>query len=93
MSTIELSAGPVEYTDTGGSGPVLVLVHGRRLADLLPNGRLVEVEDSCTLVPLDQPARLAQLVRELTHGRPARTAPGAGGSPPSPAPPRPCSQA
>jgi hypothetical protein len=28
---------------------------------------LVEVEDSYTLVPLDQPARLAQLVRELTR--------------------------
>jgi hypothetical protein len=28
MTTIELSAGPVEYTDTGGDGPVLVFVHG-----------------------------------------------------------------
>jgi pimeloyl-ACP methyl ester carboxylesterase len=40
--------------------------HGRRLAELLPRGRLVEVEDSYTLVPLDQPARLAQLIREFT---------------------------
>ena len=41
--------------------------HGRRLADLLPQGRLVEVEDSYTLIPLDQPARLAQVIREFTH--------------------------
>ena len=28
---------------------------GRRLAELLPQGRLVEFEDSDTLIPLDQP--------------------------------------
>jgi pimeloyl-ACP methyl ester carboxylesterase len=28
MTKIELSAGPIEYTDTGGDGPALVLVHG-----------------------------------------------------------------
>ncbi len=39
--------------------------HGRRLAELLPHGRLVEVEDSYTLIPLDQPTRLAQLVRDF----------------------------
>ncbi|WP_235454201.1 alpha/beta fold hydrolase [Streptomyces olivochromogenes] len=41
--------------------------HGRRLAELLPHGRLVEIADSYTLVPLDQPAKLAQLIREFTH--------------------------
>lgn len=41
--------------------------HGRRLADVLPQGRLVEVDDSDTLIPLDQPARLAQLIRDFTH--------------------------
>jgi pimeloyl-ACP methyl ester carboxylesterase len=40
--------------------------HGRRLAKLLPQGRLAEVDDSYTLIPLDQPARLAQLIREFT---------------------------
>lgn len=30
--------------------------HGRRLAKLLPHPQLVEVTDSYTLVPLDQPA-------------------------------------
>jgi pimeloyl-ACP methyl ester carboxylesterase len=38
--------------------------HGRRLAELL-QGQLVEVEDSYTLIPLDQPARLAQAIREF----------------------------
>jgi pimeloyl-ACP methyl ester carboxylesterase len=41
--------------------------HGRRLAELLPHGQLVEVEDSYTLIPLDQPARLAQIIRKFTH--------------------------
>jgi pimeloyl-ACP methyl ester carboxylesterase len=40
--------------------------HGRRLADALPRARLVEVRDSDTLIPLDQPTRLAQLIREFT---------------------------
>ncbi|WP_020660538.1 alpha/beta fold hydrolase [Amycolatopsis benzoatilytica] len=37
--------------------------HGRRLADLFPDGRLVEIPDSGTLIPEDQPERLAE---ELT---------------------------
>jgi pimeloyl-ACP methyl ester carboxylesterase len=41
--------------------------HGRRLAELLPHARLAEVPDSYTLIPLDQPARFAQLVREFIH--------------------------
>lgn len=41
--------------------------HGRRLAELLPQGRLVEVEDSYTLLPLDQPGRLAELIREFVQ--------------------------
>ena len=39
--------------------------HGRRLAGLLPQGRLTEVDDSYTLIPLDQPARLAQAIRDF----------------------------
>jgi pimeloyl-ACP methyl ester carboxylesterase len=46
--------------------------HGRRLAGLLPLGRLAEIEDSYTLIPLDQPARLAQVIREFTHASVAR---------------------
>jgi len=39
--------------------------HGRRLADLLPDSRLVEIADSYTLVPLDQPTELAAAVRSF----------------------------
>jgi pimeloyl-ACP methyl ester carboxylesterase len=46
--------------------------HGRRLAGLLPQGRLVEVDDSYTLVPLDQPAKLAEAIREFTRVSPDR---------------------
>lgn len=39
--------------------------HGRELAQLLPGGRLEELEDCYTLIPLDQPAALADLIREF----------------------------
>jgi pimeloyl-ACP methyl ester carboxylesterase len=39
--------------------------HGRRLAELLPQGQLVEIADSYTLIPEDQPALLASHLREL----------------------------
>ncbi len=41
--------------------------HGRRLAELLPNGRLVEIPDSYTLIPLDQPKHLALLIRQFIN--------------------------
>jgi pimeloyl-ACP methyl ester carboxylesterase len=41
--------------------------HGRRLAELLPQGRLVEVADSRTLIPEDQPAALARAVRDFVR--------------------------
>ena len=47
---------------------VMPLEHGRRLAALLPKGKLAEVADSYTLLPLDRPAEFARLVRELTAG-------------------------
>ena len=40
--------------------------HGRRLADLLADARLLEIPDSYTLIPLDQPAQLAEAIREFT---------------------------
>lgn len=39
--------------------------HGRRLAELLPQGRLVEIDDSYTLIPEDRPQELATHIREL----------------------------
>jgi pimeloyl-ACP methyl ester carboxylesterase len=56
----------------GFGGPALVVWasedrvmppgHGRRLAALLPQGQLTEIADSYTLIPLDQPARLAEAI-------------------------------
>jgi pimeloyl-ACP methyl ester carboxylesterase len=37
--------------------------YGRRLAERLPNSRLVEVADSYTLIPEDQPVRCAEIIR------------------------------
>jgi pimeloyl-ACP methyl ester carboxylesterase len=45
--------------------------HGRRLARVLPDARLVEIDDSYTLVPIDQPARLAGEVRRFVGDLPA----------------------
>ncbi len=39
--------------------------HGRRLAELLPHGRLVEIPDSYTLITEDQPAQLVACMREF----------------------------
>jgi len=41
--------------------------HGRRLAGLLPQGQLIEIEDSYTLIPLDQPSRLARVIAEFAQ--------------------------
>jgi pimeloyl-ACP methyl ester carboxylesterase len=40
--------------------------HGRRLAAVLPTARLLEIPDSYPLIPLDQPAQLAEAIREFT---------------------------
>jgi len=39
--------------------------HGRRLAELMPQGRFETIPDSRTFVPEEQPARLAARVREF----------------------------
>ncbi len=49
--------------------------HGPRLAALFRQGRLVEIDDSYTLIPEDQPRRLAaELARFVTTELPARAA-------------------
>jgi pimeloyl-ACP methyl ester carboxylesterase len=42
--------------------------HGRRLAELLPQGRFEIVSDSRTFIPEDQPAKLTTAVREFLAG-------------------------
>jgi pimeloyl-ACP methyl ester carboxylesterase len=47
--------------------------HGERLAALLPHARLVGIEDSYTLIPLDRPSELARVIRQFA-GQPASAA-------------------
>ncbi len=44
--------------------------HGRRLAELLPHGQLIEIADSYTLIPLDQPGELARAIRQFVRDAP-----------------------
>jgi pimeloyl-ACP methyl ester carboxylesterase len=48
-----------------GEDRLMPLESGRRLVETFPNARLVEIADSYTLIPEDQPVALAALVREL----------------------------
>jgi pimeloyl-ACP methyl ester carboxylesterase len=48
-----------------GEDRMMPAEHGRRLAELLPQGRLVEIADSYTLIPEDQPAALAAQIRKF----------------------------
>ncbi|WP_214415539.1 alpha/beta fold hydrolase [Sphaerisporangium fuscum] len=41
--------------------------HGRRLAELLPGARLVEIDDSYTLIPEDQPETLTRTILDFLH--------------------------
>jgi pimeloyl-ACP methyl ester carboxylesterase len=41
--------------------------HGRRLAELLPDARLVEISDSYTLIMRDQPRAFAHAIREFVR--------------------------
>jgi pimeloyl-ACP methyl ester carboxylesterase len=43
---------------------------GRRLARLLPQGRLIEILDSYTFIPEDQPREFSRLVRKFIRDTP-----------------------
>ena len=49
--------------------------HGRRLAALLPDARLVEIDDSYTLIMRDQPRAFARAIREFVAQTAAARAP------------------
>ena len=49
---------------------VMPAEHGPRLAELVPHGHYSEIADSRTLVPLDQPAVLARLIRDFVREHP-----------------------
>ena len=44
--------------------------HGRRLAGMLPRGLLIEIPDSYTLIPEDQPGELARAIRGFVRDTP-----------------------
>lgn len=48
---------------------VMPLAHGRRLAELLPDSRLVEIEDSYTMIPEDQPVEFARHIDEFVSAQ------------------------
>jgi pimeloyl-ACP methyl ester carboxylesterase len=48
-------------------GKMMPNEHGRRLAEAFPDSRLVELPDCYTLIPEDQPAELARLVRSFAR--------------------------
>jgi pimeloyl-ACP methyl ester carboxylesterase len=56
----------------GPEDRVMPIEHGRRLAEMLPRGRLVEIPDTYTLIPEDQPALLAAQIREFVANHGAR---------------------
>ena len=48
---------------------VMPVAHAHRLAALVPDGEVVEIADSYTLLPLDQPAALASAIRSFVRAR------------------------
>ena len=49
---------------------VMPFEHGRRFAEILPQGRLVEIADSYTLIPEDQPGELSHAIRQFIRDTP-----------------------
>src|ERR1700730_14027337 len=50
MTAIELSSGTIEYADTGGDGPVLVLLHGLMMDASLWDGVIAELSSGLRCV-------------------------------------------
>ncbi|MHA6762579.1 alpha/beta fold hydrolase [Streptacidiphilus sp. PAMC 29251] len=53
---------------------VMPLAHGRRLAALFPQGSYLEIADSRTLIPEDQPTELADAIRDFVAEKPGPSA-------------------
>lgn len=49
--------------------PMMPVDHGRRLTALMPHATLLEVDDSYTLIPLDQPRVLARALADFTPSK------------------------
>jgi pimeloyl-ACP methyl ester carboxylesterase len=63
-------------------GRMMPTEHGRRFAELFPDSHLVEVPDSYTLIPIDQPgvlvSELRRFIRERRSARPPSVSPARG---------------
>jgi pimeloyl-ACP methyl ester carboxylesterase len=59
--------------------------HGRRLAGLFPHARLIEIDDSYTLLPEDRPGQLIRAIRGFVPA-PRRNTPLPDNAPVAPAP-------
>ena len=46
---------------------IMPLEHGRRLASIIPNAELIEIDDAYTLLPLDQPDKVARHLAEFVE--------------------------
>jgi len=57
---VELSTGTIEYEDTGGDGPILVLLHGVSMDGSLWRNVVAE----------DQPAEVARAIRNFVRDTP-----------------------
>ncbi|MCU1640240.1 MAG: alpha/beta hydrolase [Nocardia sp.] len=55
------------------AGKVMPRDHGRRLAELIPNGRLAEIDDAYVLSMLDQPEAVAAAMSAFLTGKPIET--------------------
>ncbi|MEV0707108.1 alpha/beta fold hydrolase [Nocardia aurea] len=55
------------------AGKVMPREHGRRLADLIPKARLVEIDDAYVLSMLDRPEAVAEAMSAFLTGRPVGT--------------------
>jgi pimeloyl-ACP methyl ester carboxylesterase len=43
VSTVDLTAGPIDYVDTGGEGPTVVLLHGVLMNNTVWRGVMAEL--------------------------------------------------
>jgi len=63
----------------GDHGKVMPVEHGRRLAELVPDGRYVEIPNARVLVQLDEPGHVADLIRSFLIERPGTVGTAAAG--------------
>ncbi len=71
MKQIELSAGTIEYSDTGGDRPVLVLLHGLMMDASLWDGPMADLSADHRCVAPTLPLGAVETGRAAAEGWPA----------------------